>query len=331
MHGQHGENFERLIHRITSNESTLNSIDLSENKIKVDDNQGKTKEAILEDILVELQKNTHVTSLNLGNLKINGEVEKKLTDLVKLNNIKQIFVSAEQIEKVKSLNNKLQVLDSNKEKTIESIIIDIKNNKIDELNLRKINFTDEQFTDLCKSLKDNNSIKKLSLSNSKIGDEKVKNLFLSLEKHSKLENIECVECNIGSEGAEAISSFMQKNPNIKVLDLYDNNIGNEGAQYLGNVLPVNKNLAKLLLGKNNIKAEGIKDLFSKVDKTQDLSLEFFSFFGNDIGVEGGKVLGGVLKEGNLPNLKQLYVGENNLGAEGAEALFAGLKDNSNLV
>jgi Leucine Rich repeat len=119
--------------------------------------------------------------------------------------------------------------------------------------------------------------------------------------------------------------------NLKCLYLGGNGLGDEGATAMATeFLACAKNLNKLDLRFNDIGGAGMKALCQHMPETvQHLYLE-----GNQVGTEGAVALGELLKKQSSQDssgqLREVFLGANQIDAAGAKALAQSLHDNQRL-
>ena len=99
------------------------------------------------------------------------------------------------------------------------------------------------------------------------------------------------------------------------------NLGPEGAKALANELKINTRTNWIWLYNNAVEQEGAEAIALTL-KDYDHTLRVISLYGNDIRVRGAKAFGEMLKHNH--RMRELFLGANSIGDEGATALADGL-------
>ncbi|KAJ8607619.1 hypothetical protein CTAYLR_005759 [Chrysophaeum taylorii] len=139
------------------------------------------------------------------------------------------------------------------------------------------------------------------------------------------------EIKIGDEGATAISSTLETNTTLRELYLASSNIGNAGALAISKMLETNNALRELCLFRNSIECEDAAALSAalKAIKAPPPPLEVLYLGENNVGEDGAKAVSEMLLNSST-TLNKLDLSSNEIGDEGAVALLDSLKTNKAL-
>jgi Ran GTPase-activating protein (RanGAP) involved in mRNA processing and transport len=149
----------------------------------------------------------------------------------------------------------------------------------------------------------NPSTTHLTLNGNGIGDVGIAALSQAFMASTSLTYLKVSKIQLSIVGIRSLANALKINMGLEMLVLTDCSIGSEGAEALGDMLKRNKSLTILVLSNDEEAWNGI-----------------------GIGDVGVKALTCALK-GNS-TLEQLYLGQNNIGIEGATALASALKLNT---
>ncbi|XP_077057613.1 NACHT, LRR and PYD domains-containing protein 12-like isoform X4 [Siphateles boraxobius] len=109
--------------------------------------------------------------------------------------------------------------------------------KLEKLQLRCCDMTDEGCSDVTSALKSNPSLRELNLSGSKLGDSGVKNLSdLLMNPQFKLEKLHLYGCSITEKQSLILTSALKSNPSLRELDLSGSKLGDSGVKNLSDLL-----------------------------------------------------------------------------------------------
>lgn len=165
-----------------------------------------------------------------------------------------------------------------KMKLPESVLQNIQNNAIAELNLASLSLRKKDIQFLCKALRTNQSVKTLILDDKHILDESYLK-FMSIIDISDMLKVNTTLTEL------SLSSFSSNS--------YSNALNTKNAISLAQGLADNKTLKILNLKHNNIEAPGVVALAKAL--MNNPSLHTLQLDDNPIGLEGAKALGELLK------------------------------------
>lgn len=129
---------------------------------------------------------------------------------------------------------------------------------------------------------------------------------------------------LGREGAVRICQALEPRlgSNIMKLNLSDNTFGEEGAEALAKALSQAPKLEELLLRDDMLGDEGIATI-CKLLVNSAPDLQVLDVSGNEIGVDGAKMLGKLIGAGRL---RMVLAEDNEIGNAGASRLAKGISD-----
>lgn len=119
-----------------------------------------------------------------------------------------------------------------------------------------------------------NSLELLDLCNVRVGDDGMKSIARALSHNSTLRRLDLAFNSIGPEGVVALAAALENNHTLRELDLRDNEMGDEGALALATNLRSNFALRKLQLARNGIGTKGALALRAAVHSTSKLVVDF---------------------------------------------------------
>ncbi|WP_375331722.1 hypothetical protein [Candidatus Tisiphia endosymbiont of Temnostethus pusillus] len=126
----------------------------------------------------------------------------------------------------------------------ETIIQQIINNSITNLNLSSNQIGDAGAKSLAECLKDNKSITTLKLNNNQIGDAGAKSLAECLKDNKSITTLKLNNNQIGDAGAKSLAECLKDNKSITNLYLSSNQIGDVIAKEIATELQINKDPIK---------------------------------------------------------------------------------------
>ena len=205
-----------LLQRIRDNDPTLTSLDLTHNKIGVDDAR-----AIAE----ALKTNTTVKSLDLGWNKIGAAGARVLVEALQINTtLTSLDLRGNEI----GYDGAIVVAWALKTNTsVTSMKLEL--NKIGDWGARN----------LAEALKTNTTLTSLDLRNNRIGDWGASFLAETLKINTTVTSLDLGGNEIGDRGARNLAWALRINTTVTSLDLGGNEIGNEGASVLVEALKGN--------------------------------------------------------------------------------------------
>ncbi|MDJ1506591.1 hypothetical protein [Xanthocytophaga agilis] len=225
---------------------------------------------------------------------------------------------------------------------IEPLLSYLKKDELPSINMAfpRGTITDDGRLDLCKqslgpegcsfvveSLWNNTRVKSLLLGTDGIGNGGAEKVAQLIGHNENLETI-YLGCNlIENEGTEKLAQALITNTSVRGLWLKRNPIGEQGAYHIANVLKQNRHLRTLDLVNTQIGTAGLKAI-CEVLATQNQTLERLYLGGNQINAEGASYLAEVLRQNKT--LKALLLSVNELGDKGGTILAEALADNTTL-
>jgi len=200
--------------------------------------------------------------------------------------------------------------------------------------------TDDGRLDLCKqslgaegcsfvveALWHNRTIKSLLLGTDGIGNAGAEKVAQLVTHNKNLETI-YLGCNlIENEGVEKLAQALVTNTSVKGLWLKRNPIGEEGARHIAFVLKTNRHLRTLDLVNTQIGTAGLKAVCETL-AADNQTLERLYLGGNQINAEGAGYLARMLHTNKT--LKALLLNVNELGDEGGCILADAMRHNDTL-
>jgi Ran GTPase-activating protein (RanGAP) involved in mRNA processing and transport len=260
-------------------------------------------------LLLPLEKNQSLTSLNLAGNQITDE------------EVKAIATALEKNQSLTSLDLQYNQITAEGAKAIAIALK--KNQSLTSLNLECNKITAEGAKAIATALEKNQSLTSLSLGGNEITDEGAKAIATALKKNQSLSSLSLGGNEITAEGAKAIATALEKNQSLTSLDLYNNKITAEGVKAIATALEKNQSLTSLALQCSQITDEGAKAIAIALKKNQSLiSLDLQN---NRITSEGEKAIATALKKNQ--SLASLSLGGNYIPAEGAKAIAIALEKN----
>lgn len=169
----------------------------------------------------------------------------------------------------------------------------------------------------------------LDLRDVDLGADGAKYLGACLKQLPRLMHLDLRSNGLGVEGAKYVSEALQHAPHLLHLDLSGNSLGAEGVTYVAQGLQWVPQLQILDLCYSNIGvgvgiSAGVECVRTLADSLKYVpQLRVFSFYGNHLGVKGGRYI----SEGmhHVPLLQQLALQDNELSAEGGRYIGESLK------
>ena len=241
--------------------STLKNLDLSNFHI-----------TFIKDLVVSLQKNTTLTSLNLRGVAIGGYEAQ----------IQAIMLTLEKNAMLESLN-----LSENYLTSIDLAPTFRKNSRLKELDLSENLISEYGVVGIPKALKESKSLKYLNLAKNKLSPSNVRGigkvgieaLALALGQNSTLEYLNLSDNDIDASGIVSVSEGLKKNSSLKSLDVSNNyKIGDTGAMAIGESLKTNATLTFLNLSKTETGDQGLKVIAQALESNS--SLQILNLSGN---------------------------------------------------
>ena len=195
------------------------------------------------------------------------------------------------------------------------------------LDLCKQSIGAEGCSFVVQALWNNTHIKSLLLGTDGIGNAGAGKVAQLVTHNKQLETV-YLGCNlIEEEGVETLGAALEQNTTVKGLWLKRNPIGVAGAKAIARLLRTNGHLRTLDLVNTQIGLEGLQAV-CEVLATENRTLERLYLGGNQINAEGAKHLAKMLRHNKT--LKALLLNVNELGDEGGTVLAEVLKDNQTL-
>lgn len=148
------------------------------------------------------------------------------------------------------------------------------------------------------SEKSANQLELLDLNNVRVGDLGAQRLASAIARNSLLRRLDLAFNSIGPDGAKAIAGALEQNCYLKELDLRDNEIGDEGAYSFATALLKNTTLRRLQLARNGISGRGALSLRSAIGENDELCIEFGAS-----GDESSQLQGLMSRTPSLANLR----------------------------
>lgn len=247
-----------------------------------------TNEA-LEALIVALQKNQHLTEVNIHN--IHEDIILKLAPLLESNHppLTKLSLSLTEKNHVEILANALRknlsinhlnlsyndaFNDQEAEKSLAQTLS--KHPHLTHLTISARRGTSFLIL-LIEALKTNQTLSHFSYNSAHSTQENDPNnktqisLFASLLKENKtLESLDLQSHNIGNTNASILANALKENPSITHLNLRGNEINVEGAQALAEALKQNTKLTHLDLAYNPIGEKGVAALFKALEENSTL-------------------------------------------------------------
>jgi len=125
----------------------------------------------------------------------------------------------------------------------------------------------------------------------------------------------------GADGGHVVGDVISNLTGLRTLSMGDNGFGVEGAKHFGPSFALLCNLRDLNLCLNKLQAEGMKALeFRHLRRLRHLDLS-----SNQLGSEGGAILGRLFQQGTCTGLQTLNIASNDFGVEGGLALGTSLQ------
>uniref|UniRef100_A0A9J8BK55 NACHT, LRR and PYD domains-containing protein 12-like n=1 Tax=Cyprinus carpio carpio TaxID=630221 RepID=A0A9J8BK55_CYPCA len=193
---------------------------------------------------------------------------------------------------------------------------------LDELNLKKFNTSDEgrrrlipavrncrkallsdcNLTDQCcesvaTALQLNSPLKELDLSNNDLRDSGGKLLFDALKSQCQLEILRLSDCNLTDQCCESVATALQLNSPLKELDLSNNDLRDSGGKLLFDALKSQCQLEILRLSICNFTDQCCESLASALQSSNS-RLKELDLSNNDLKDSGVKLIADALKSPN---------------------------------
>jgi len=124
------------------------------------------------------------------------------------------------------------------------------------------------------SAKSCNRLEVLDLNNVRVGDSGMKQMSMALALNTLLRRLDLAFNSIGPEGAQFLATALESNGYLESVDLRDNEVGDEGAEALAAGLQHNFSLKRLQLARNGIGGRGALALLGAVRENSDLQVDF---------------------------------------------------------
>ena len=227
-------------------------------------------------------------------------------------------------------------------------------------NLRRIsidgnyvvrNMTDNDWEEVGRDINNNTHLRELFFRGS-LDNQKMIALFRGLRRGYSIKEITLSRNDVNVESVQSMVPFLQSTYNLKKLDVSSNNIGSEGFNTLfralcdsaieelhcvrccidsmeinGGLIPLN--LRELHLTNNEINTDGVREVIKLLQPLRgDSTLKKLFLGNNNIDAEGVEILVDALQS-NI-SLKQLWLDDNNFSHEGYVSLLKLVSDVSSI-
>lgn len=293
---------EELCQRLTDNDPTLTTLEISHQRID---------DMCVKYLCKALAENRTVTILiiSLFNVVDDGSFA-----------LGQVIGSNRSIKKVqfRDLHHSREVI------TLFDAIV--RNETIEEFSLRHCRVCRRSAESLGFLVRHHRSIKELRLVDSVLGEETLKPLAEGLRFNSTLERLFVINGELGPSEAGILGCNLAQNVALKELHLCENNLGNDGVLKLCRGIQTNKSLTTLNLRSNNIGSRGALALETLIERHQ--SLTHLHVGCNRLNCSGvGHLANGLAKNSKITLLD---LSDNGVEAMGAEALATTLASNPKL-
>ena len=314
-------------------------------------------------ILQALQHNSKLTILDLGNNKMTEQVAEDLANVISNNSqLEQLGLQSNELGPSAAIilqalqhNSKLTLLDLGNNKMTEQVAVDLANvinnnpqleqldlqnnelgpsaaiilqalrynSKLTYLNLGSNNMTGIVAADLAEVIKNNTDLECLILENNELGSSAVL-IFRSIEGNSKLKNLNCNSNNMTGQVAEYLANVIKNNSGLEQLSLFGNNLKSCTGVIL-KALEETFKLKVLNLGSNNMTGEVIENLARVIKNNPNLEELFLS--DNKLGASAVVILKALERSSKLTILN---LNSNNMTGQVAKHLANVIKNNSSL-
>ena len=290
-------------------DSTLQSLKISENKIFADESEHIANVVMMTKAI---QINTTIQKLDMSNNSISDDGVVAICDSLKinvslqelnlaLNNItnegtKKIAEAIQVTKTLRKLNlNDNQISDDGAAAISDSLKV---NKSLQELNIqgrggRCVVITNKGAKYVSKAIQVNTALQKLDLSYNKISDDGAAAISDSLKTNVSLQELNLAINDITTEGAKKIAEAIQVTKTLQKLNLYENKISDDGAVAISDSLKINVSLQELDLGWNDIETEGAKKIAEAIQATK--TLQKLNLYGNNISDDGAVAISDSLK------------------------------------
>ena len=313
---------EKLCHRLSTNDPTLKSVDLSRD----------LEDSFTHEVALSLDENHVVEALSLSFFSIvdNGAY-----------NIASVLGDHQTVQKlqVKDMQNQREVniffeaLAKNRRliefsmrhsiicsKGVDSFGLFLKAHPcLQEIRLTDTRFHGTSFGQMCIQLRHSQTLRRLYLVNNEFELRDMFSLKAVLcNMKAPLEELHLCENNVDDEGISVLAEGLIKNGSLLTLDLRSNNISNLGAAFIQQVLVVNPKIIHLGLADNALGNAGVAALARGLRHSY-CGLESLNVAGNGCEEEVAVSLASMLRYNK--SLRELNLSFNPLGDEGV-ALIA---------
>ena len=199
--------------------------------------------------------------------------------------------------------------------------------RFDDLTELKGNFTEEQFTQICKRLENNKTIISLNLYENSTSNKGATEIATMLQTNTTLTSLILWNNRLGTEEVKTIAKALQANTTLTSLNLGFNYIGGSGATEIAAMLQTNTTLTSLILWGGAIEDAGAIKI-AKALQT-NTTLTSFDLSNNDISDTGATEIAKTLKTNTT--LTSLNLSDNGISDTGATEIAAMLQTNTTLT
>ncbi|XP_065914696.1 protein NLRC5-like isoform X2 [Dysidea avara] len=262
-------------------------------------------------IVASLKNITTIMTLSLSENKIPGSIADDLA---------VAFYANQNVERLHLADNNLQ----HQGVAVASALCHIKT--LVELNLSNNNMTKKVAYELSLAIESNESLQVLRIGGNDLKNDGIIRIANAISHLSQLRILAIDDNQITEEAADAIAVAISCNVHLEVLNL-NNNLLKKGVAIIANALHSNNVTLETLTINNNQIPEEAADALAAAIKSNCL-LEVLNLYSNNL-CDGGMIK--IAQSlANLSSVKHLYVGNNKITCESADALASVILANSKL-